>query len=68
MVSRKDIRENFRVYSWATEVDFTLNSRGGFKDLDNANVSLLWDQDYILTLESRKIHAAGWSGCRECAG
>ena len=55
MVSRKDILEKSRIYSWATKVDFTLNSRGGFKDLDNANVSLLWDQDYILTLESRKF-------------
>lgn len=68
MVSRKTIREKSNVFSWATKVDFTLNSRGGLKDLDNANVSLLWNQDYILTLETRKIHpqleGAGATGYR----
>ncbi len=68
MPSRKDIRNKPNVYSWATKVDFMLNSVGGFKDLDSANVSLLWDQDYILTLERRKIHPqledAGAAGYR----
>lgn len=56
MLSRKDISDKPNVYSWATKVDFMLNSVGGFKDLDCAYVSLLWDKDHILTLEPRKIH------------
>ena len=68
MASRKDIRDKPTTYSWATKVDFMLNSVGGFKDLDYANVSLLWDQDYILTLERRQIHRqledAGAAGYR----
>lgn len=67
-MSRKDICEKIKIYSWATKVDFTLNSRGGFKDLENPNVSLLWNQKYILTLEPRKIHpqleSAGATGFR----
>src|SRR5487761_960410 len=68
MSYRTDIRDKPNVYSWATKVDFMLNSVGGFKDLDNANVSLLWDQDYILTLERQTIHPqledAGAAGYR----
>jgi hypothetical protein len=68
MASRKDIRDKPMVYSWATKVDFMLNSAGGFKDLSDANVCLLWDQDYILTLERRKVHPqlenAGAAGYR----
>jgi len=56
MVSRKDIREKINVYSWGSKVEFNLNSQGGFKNLDNANLSLLWGQSYILTMKPRKIH------------
>lgn len=56
MVSRQELHDKPRVYSWATKVDFMLNSVGGFKDITNGNVSFLWDQDYILTLEPRKLH------------
>jgi hypothetical protein len=56
MVSRQELRDKPTVYSWATKVDFMLNRVGGFKDIADANVSLLWRQDHILTLEPRKLH------------
>jgi len=56
MVSRKSIREKTNVFSWESKVEFTLNSQGGFNNLDNSNVSLLWNQNYILTMKPRKIH------------
>lgn len=68
MVSRQELYTKSRVYSWATKVDFMLNSLGGFKDITNSNVSFLWDQNYILTLEPRKLHplleASGANGYR----
>jgi len=56
MVTKKDIYEKSNIYSWSTKVDFMLNSQGQFSDFDNANVSLLWGQDLILSLYSREIH------------
>lgn len=56
MVSRNDIFKKVNVYSWGSKVEFNLNSQGGFKNLDNANISLLWGQSYILTMKPRKIH------------
>lgn len=56
MTTRKDIRNKPSVYSWATKVDFIINSVGGFKDLESPNATLLWNHDSILTLEPRKIH------------
>lgn len=68
MISRNDIYAKKGVYSWAVKVDFTINSMGGFKDLSSVNTSLLWDQDYILRLETQKIHPqledAGATGYR----
>lgn len=56
MVSRQELHDKRNVYSWATKVDFMLNNVGGFKDIANSNMSLLWNPDYILTLEPRKLH------------
>ncbi len=80
MPSRKDIKDKTRVYSWSAKVDFTLGHGGGFHELNyfresndpvdrnKALASLLWDDDYILILESRAIHpmqeAAGVFGYR----
>lgn len=68
MVSRIDIDTKKNIYSWSVMIDFTLNSMGGFKDFLGGNVSLLWDHDYILTLQTRKIHSqlesAGATGYR----
>jgi len=81
MTSRKDIHDKKNQYSWSAKVDFTLGHDGGFHELNELVApvagemwragqlaSLLWNQDYILALESRKIHSlqrdAGMSGYR----
>lgn len=56
MPSRIEIHSQPRVYSWGAAVDFVLDSRGGFKDLDEPPLSLLWQQPYILRLDQRQIH------------
>ena len=69
MTSRKDIFHKKSVYGWSAKVDFTLGHGGGIHELNHlfeqvpgepfraqALASLLWNQDYILTLESRKLH------------
>lgn len=56
MTKRKEIHNKPSVYSWGMKVDFMLNSQGGFKDIADASVSFLWDQELILTLKPRKIH------------
>lgn len=62
IITRNDIFQKANVYSWGVKVEFTLNSQGGFKNLDDANVSLLWNEKYILTLKPRKVHPQLQSG------
>lgn len=68
MASKKEIYEKRNIYSWGAKVDFMINNRGGFSDLQNASISLLWDDNYILELEPRAIHPqfeqAGATGYR----
>ena len=68
MASRIEIATKRNVYGWSAIVDFTLGSSGGFSDLEDREASLLWDQDLILSIKSRKIHplqrAAGQTGYR----
>ncbi|MCR9055367.1 MAG: HEPN domain-containing protein [bacterium] len=68
MPTKLDISNKPRVYGWSAIVEFTINSTGGFKELDGEKTSLLWSRDLILTLESRKIHpllsGAGAKGYR----
>lgn len=68
MVSRIDIARKINIYSWSVKIDFMINSMGGIKDFFGESVSLLWDQDYILTCQTRKIHpqleSAGATGYR----
>lgn len=56
------------VYSWSAKVDFVLNERGGFKDVDSDSVRVPWREDLILTLEKQRIHpnleGAGATGYR----
>lgn len=56
MVTKKDIALKTQVYSWSVKIDFMLDSRSEFSDVDVAKLSLLWKHDLILTLEPRKIH------------
>jgi hypothetical protein len=56
MINKTDICNKTNVYSWGVIIDFTINSRGGFLDVDETSFSLLWHHDLILTLEPRKIH------------
>ncbi|VAW87585.1 hypothetical protein MNBD_GAMMA18-2112 [hydrothermal vent metagenome] len=62
MITRDDIFQKINVYSWGAEVEFTLNGQGGFKDFNGVNESLLWNQEYILTLKPREIHPQLQSG------
>lgn len=55
MTIKTKIANKPSVYPWGVKVDFMINSKGGFSDLNGDNLSLLWHQDLILTLESRKI-------------
>jgi len=56
------------VYSWSAKVDFVLNSRGGFKDVDSDSVRVPWSENLVLTLEKQRIHpnleGAGATGYR----
>jgi len=56
MVSRIDLDRKQNIYSWSVQIDFNLNSRGGIKDFVGNGASLLWSQDYIITLETRQVH------------
>lgn len=68
MPSVDDISGKPHVYSWSTKVEFTLNSRGGFKDVESDSVRVPWREDLILTLEKQAIHpnlaGAGATGYR----
>lgn len=56
------------VYSWSAKVDFVLNSRGGFKDVDSDSVRVPWNENLLLTLKKQGIHpvleGAGATGYR----
>jgi len=54
VTSRLERYSKTAAYSWAVKVDFEINERGGFKDLDGDSISLLCDQPYALTLKPRK--------------
>lgn len=56
MIKKTDICNKTNVYSWGVKIDFIINSRGGFFDVDETSFSLLWHHDLILTVEPRKIH------------
>jgi hypothetical protein len=56
MINKTDICNKTNVYSWGVKIDFIINSRGGFFDVDETSFSLLWHHDLILTVEPRKIH------------
>ena len=56
MISKKDISKKNNVYSWGVKIDFIINSKGGFVEVDETSFSLLWKHDLIVTLEPRKIH------------
>lgn len=56
MVSRIDLEKKNSIYSWAVKIDFTVNSGGRIDDLVGSSASLLWLKDYILKIETRKIH------------
>lgn len=68
MPTRLELSTKKNVYSWSAKVDFVIGHGGGFHDLDDLATSLLWQNDYILRLEPRRIHpvqeAAGISGYR----
>lgn len=56
MVSRIDLEKKENIYSWSVKVDFTVNSAGGIDDLLGSCASLLWLENHILIIETRKIH------------
>lgn len=56
MTDKVDLCKKASVYSWGVKIDFVINSRGGFLDVDETSFSLLWGHDLILTVEPRKIH------------
>ncbi|MFT6900300.1 MAG: hypothetical protein ACJAXS_000462 [Colwellia sp.] len=56
MTNKIDLCNKASVYSWGVKIDFVINSRGGFSEVDETSFSFLWNHDLILTLEPRKIH------------
>ena len=68
MPTLDEISQKPTVYSWSAKVDFVLNSRGGFKDVNSDTVSVPWSEDLVLTLEKQRIHpnleGAGATGYR----
>jgi len=56
MTKKLDLFSKTRVYSWGVKIDFLINNRGGFFDVDETSFSLLWNHDLIVTIEPRKIH------------
>jgi hypothetical protein len=51
-----DLATKPNVYSWSSKVDFVVNNVGGFKDFGESPLCLLWQPQFILTIEKKKIH------------